>query len=168
MLECVVTAPGPSLNYNRITNNPIIIGCSRSPRIVPCHEYVVGDSLHLNNIPNGTIVHCTKLLEKYCKILLKNNTIKELFTLPDTIRHAGNSGGLAISVACQKYNHIGLIGFDGFPYPMNDGQKSFLKHQSILLKYWLDQGKTFYSLMDKSVFDEYLVQSRNSDSGSQS
>ena len=153
MLECIVLGTGPSLldfllEHNKESLKGItLIGCGRL--VIDVDIYCYGDPRRRPDVPD------VETTEVYAHQFVHE---------PGMIRwqeewpHGGTAGGMAVTVACLKFDRIGLIGFDGFRTPEFEHYDNFvINFNNEILDYWQARGKKLYSLMSHSIFNERLL-----------
>lgn len=150
--EAIVICPGPSLHsFLRMPRDYDVklIGCSRVTNYVnDLDYYVYADSTHKDKLPSRTF-HPKCQVYSVPRLYVPQT---QWHKWDDSIPHGGNSGGMAISLGCLKFNSIGLVGLDGHGLPEN-----WVIEMGRLLSYWQERGKYLYTLMGDSIFNNRLL-----------
>lgn len=151
MIEAIAIGTGPSFyDWIRLPRDPTIklVGCGRCTLYVNNLDYYVyADSIHEPHLPQPHF-HPTVEVWAHSRRHIPNLGWNKW---DGEIPHGGTSGGMAISLACLKFQNVGLIGFDGYGLP-----NEFVIGMNDLLCYWQKRGKTLYTLMPNSMFNNRL------------
>lgn len=148
VLDAIVFGTGPSF-YQAICG-PLPLskryGCGIVPEFLDVDVYALGDVIHLKHVPPDTPVYATRRIREAVPDARRFLSYPE-----DELPHGGSSGGMALSLACQAHDVVGLVGFDG--YGMND---EFVIRFRDVIRFWQARGKRLVSLMPASVFHDLL------------
>lgn len=128
-------------------------GAGITSQYLPLDVYAYGDEDHIPNIPTYP---CRVVSSKPDEDRTFNGVKLEKWPC-FSAGHGCSAGGMALSLACDKYTTVGLIGFSGYMYYGvrydQEGEHDF----RTLVKCWNNLGKTLVSLMPVSVFNDLLV-----------
>lgn len=154
-LDCLVLGGGPSTPKFLKSYIPDLaqlprIGCGDVGTYCELDYYCLGDPRRKKDAPknNRTIIYAHHLIWE-----------PGMIKFPDNLPHGGSSGGMAVSIACLNYDNVGLIGFDGFNHSGFENYDDFVAcFKTEIIDYWTSKGKNLYSLMDDSIFNEFLLE----------